>query len=132
MYLSITGNLNAQDRNNFLLGVQMDVIKTDIDGFAEKSQVAVTGNYFFAPKFSGTVGLEFWSARQTFLVLGARFYPVDPIFIKFRGLIADHGDVTLGMGYRRGLGGNFQFEGGMDYFFNSNHLGIRCGLAYLF
>ena len=51
MYLSITGNLNAQDRNNFLLGVQMDVIKTDIDGFAEKSQVAVTGNYFFAPKF---------------------------------------------------------------------------------
>ena len=73
-----------------------------------------------------------WSNRETFFVLGGRFYPVDPVFIKMKGLIGDDSDVTLGMGYQRGIGGNFTFEGGMDYYFDPGELGIRLGLAYLF
>ena len=122
----------AQGKGNFLLGVGMDLYRTDNSGFAERSQIGLEGNYFFASKFSGTVGLDFWSSRETFFVLGARFYPIDPVFIKMKGLIGDDSDVTLGMGYQRGIGGNFNFEGGMDFYFDPGELGIRLGLSYLF
>ena len=122
----------AQGKGNFLLGVGMDLYRTDNSGFAERSQIGLEGNYFFASKFSGTVGLDFWSSRETFFVLGARFYPIDPVFIKMKGLIGDDSDVTLGMGYQRGIGGNFNFEGGMDFYFDPGELGIRLWLSYLF
>lgn len=123
---------HAQGKGNFLLGVGMDLYRTDNSGFADRSQIGLEGNYFFASKFSGTVGLDFWSGRETFFVLGARFYPIDPVFIKMKGLIGDDSDVTLGMGYQRGIGGNFNFEGGMDFYFDPGELGIRLGLSYLF
>lgn len=123
---------NAQSKSNFQLGLGMDLFKTDNNGFAEKSQVGLEGNYFFTSKFSGTLGLDFWSARGTSLILGMRFYPVDPVFIKFRGYVGIYDDVTLGMGYSKSLGSNFSFEGGMDYYFQPRDLGLRFGLAYLF
>ena len=122
----------AQSKGNFLLGVGMDLYRTDNSGFAERSQIGLEGNYFFTSKFSGTIGLDFWSGRETFFVLGGRFYPIDPVFIKMKGLIGGNRDVTLGMGYQRGIGGNFSFEGGMDFYFDPGELGIRLGLAYLF
>ncbi len=122
----------SQEKSSFQLGVGMDLFKTDNNGFAEKSQVGLEGNYFFSQKFSGTLGLDFWSGRGTSAILGLRFYPIDPVFIKFRGYVGIYDDISLGMGYRRGLGGNFQFEGGMDYYFNPGDLGMRIGLAYLF
>ena len=122
----------AQSKGSFLLGLGMDLYRTDNPGFAERSQIGLEGNYFFNSKFSGTFGLDFWSDRQTLVVFGGRFYPVDPVFIKLRGLIGDDSDVSMGMGYTRGIGGNFSFEGGMDFYFDPGELGIRFGLTYLF
>ncbi|MDN5216238.1 hypothetical protein QQ020_29490 [Fulvivirgaceae bacterium BMA12] len=131
-FLVISQLTQAQSKGSFLLGVGMDLYRTDNTGFAERSQVGLEGNYFFSSQFSGTVGFDFWSGRQTFFVLGGRFYPVDPVFIKLKGLIGDNSDVALGMGYQRGIGGNFNFEGGMDFYFDPGDLGIRLGLSYLF
>lgn len=130
-FISIA-TVSGQSKGSFLLSAGLDLYKTDNSGFAEKTQTTIEGNYFFSPKFTGTLGAEFWSSRRTFFVIGTRFYPVDPIFIKFRALIGNDTDASLGMGYQRNLSGNFSLEGGMDYYFDPGELGIRVGLAYLF
>ncbi len=122
----------AQSKGAIQVSAGFDLYKTDNIGFAEKTQTTIEGNYFFTKNFTGTFGAEFWSARRSFLVLGTRFYPIDPIFIKFRALIGRNTDASLGMGYQRSLSGNFKFEGGMDYYFDPGELGIRVGLAYVF
>ncbi len=125
-------NSFGQSKGAIQISGGFDLYKTDNSGFAEKTQISLEGNYFFTNKFTGTVGAEFWSARRNYFVIGTRFYPVDPIFIKFRALIGNDTDASLGMGYQRNLGGNFKFEGGMDYYFDPGELGLRIGLAYVF
>ena len=122
----------GQDTNSFMLGLGMDLIRTDNPGVFERTQIGLEGNYFFAPKFSGTIGLDFWSSRGTSVILGARFYPIQPVYFKLKGYIGVADDFTLGMGYRKSISSDLDLEGGMDYFFDANQLAIRFGLAYLF
>lgn len=125
-------NALGQGKGAIQLSAALDLFKTNNSGFAERTQTTIEGNYFFNSRISGTLGAEFWSARQTFFVIGTRFYPIDPVFIKLRALLSSYSDISLGMGYQHGISGNFKLEGGMDYYFDQGDLGIRVGLAYLF
>ena len=55
---------NAQSSKSFMLGLGFDLFKTDNDGFAEKSQIGLEGNYFVVSNFAVTAGIDFWSRRS--------------------------------------------------------------------
>lgn len=114
------------------VGIGLDLFKTDFDQIADKTQIGLEVNYFLIRNFALTGGYEMWSQGGNSLVLGARFYPINPIYLRFRGLIKDNSDLSLGAGYVRSLSRNWKIDMGGDYFFNDGELAIRLGFAYLF
>jgi len=59
-----------------------------------------------------------------------RWYPVENIFARFRGLIGEN-EVSLGAGYWRNLDEHWRFEGMADLYFQGD-IAFRVGVAYLF
>lgn len=114
------------------IGVGMDVFKTDFNNIAEKNQIGIEANYFLVRNFALTTGYEMWSAGPNSIVLGGRFYPVNPVFVRFRGLLRDNSDLSLGLGYVNSLTRNWKMDFTGDYYFNEGELGLRIGIAYLF
>ncbi len=127
-------NISAQSGGDFMIGAGMDLYRTDNDGIADKFQIGFEANYFLINQLSFTGGLDFWTGAQDdfFIVLGTRFYPIKPVFIRFRGLIADPAELALGMGYAHRIARNWRLEGAGDYYFNLSDLGIRFSVHYIF
>lgn len=96
----------------------------------KKTQLGFEGNYFLISKFAVTGGYEVWSNSPNHVVLGGRFYPINPVFVRFRGLISNNADVSLGMGYSKGLTNSLRLEIGGDYFANAGDLALRVGLGF--
>jgi hypothetical protein len=119
----------SQQKNDFLVGGAFDLIKTDNEGFVQKAQVGGEFNYFFARRFAATAGLDIWANNTMSFVFGARCYPIEHFFVRTRGLIGKN-DVSIGAGWTKPLGSNFQFEAIGDYYFE-NEFAIRVGLMYL-
>ena len=125
------GFSQAQSTGDWMFGAGLDVFKTDNEELFDKTQLGLEANYFLVRNFALTAGLDIWSQGPTYIVLGTRFYPINPVFIKFRGLIGDEAELALGMGYAKSLNRNWRAEVGGDYFFNQGELAIRVGIAYV-
>lgn len=120
---------HAQIARDFLVGGGFDLIKTDNDGFAEKLQLGLEGNYFITRRFTATGGLEFWTGDQVSLVVGTRWFPSDEAFVRLRGLIGTN-DLSVGAGWTKPLNESLKFEAIGDFYFSVD-FAIRAGLVYV-
>jgi hypothetical protein len=113
-----------------MIGLQADLIKTNNSGYFQRFQTGAEGNYFFTKKFSATGGVEYWSGtRQLSLTTGARWYPIEEAFIRFRGLLGAN-DFAVGGGWSMPVKKNLRFEALGDFYF-AGHITIRAGFTYL-
>jgi hypothetical protein len=129
LMLLIVSSLSSfsQRAQTIMIAAHADLIRSDNDGFFEKARGGIEANYFFSRKFSGTAGVEWWSADRVSMLLGARLRPIDEAFLRIRGLIGE--DFSVGGGFARPIE-NFRIEAMADFYF-SGQLAIRAGLAYV-
>jgi hypothetical protein len=118
----------SQPTRYFLVGANLDLIKSDHDGYFEKWQGGVEVNYFFLKEFSATAGLEIWTREGASAVVGSRWFPVKDAYIRLRGLIGEN-DVSIGGGWAKPMTENLRFESMADFYFKGN-FSIRAGIAY--
>jgi hypothetical protein len=120
----------SQNKNDLIIGLQSDLIKTNNSAYFQRLQTGAEGNYFIDKKFSATGGIEYWSGnRQLSLVTGARWYPIEDAFIRFRGLLGAN-DFAIGGGWSMPVKQNLRFEASSDFYF-AGHITIRAGFTYL-
>jgi hypothetical protein len=125
--------IGYESQAQFLLSAGMDLYKTDNQGFGRKNQIGIEGNYFLTGSFTILGGVEFWSDGPTNqIAIGGRWYIVNPVYIKFRGLLSNSAEVSLGMGHSQPLDRNWRLDLGGDYYYNSKEFAFRLGLGYKF
>jgi hypothetical protein len=129
LFLCVATYSNAQIAGDYLVGVQMDLIKTDNDGVIEKAQIGAETNYFVTRHFTGTIGFEVWTDNDISFILGARWLPSEDGFVRVRGLIGEN-DFSIGGGWVKPLNNNFRFEAIADFYFKVD-FSIRAGIAYV-
>ncbi|MFK7952736.1 MAG: hypothetical protein AB8B73_07790 [Ekhidna sp.] len=93
-----------------------------------KYQLGVEANYFMQSSFALTGGLEFIE-KDVAGSLGMRYYPIDPVFLRMRGILSADSDLALGMGYAIKLNKKWRVETMADYFAVSSNFAIRLGLG---
>jgi hypothetical protein len=120
----------SQQQTDFLIATQMDLIKSDYDGYFQKTQVGLEANYFISEKFTASAGLEFWTRDGVTAAVGTRWYPSRDAFIRARALFGSFGDVSIGGGWAKPMSETLRFESMADFYFAGNY-SIRIGLAYL-
>ena len=132
LLFSLAFSTKAQTSSNIMIGGGLDLIKSDNNGLAEKVQTGLEANYFITRSFSVTGGFEIWSSNNdnNSLVLGLRWYPIQKVFLRFRGLVGQD-DVGLGAGYAHVLNANWMLEGIGDYYIDRGEVGLRLGVAYV-
>jgi hypothetical protein len=118
----------GQQKGDLYLGVNMDLIKSDYEGYFNKGQVSLEGNYFLSPKFTATAGIEAWSKGKSSGVIGARWYPAHEAYIRARAL-AGANLISIGGGWLKPMGEDLQFEAMTD-FYSNGYFSIRAGFAY--
>jgi hypothetical protein len=119
----------AQEAGDFLVGLHMDLIKSDYDSYFEKAQVGLEGSYFISRKFAGTGGIEVWTREGASAVIGMRYFPINDAYIRVRGLIGAN-DLSIGGGWAKPMTEELRFESMADFYFNGTFC-IRAGLAFL-
>lgn len=122
----------SESQAQYLFSVHADAYKTDNRDpveFVDKAQVGIEFNYFLYEQFSITTGVELWTTSTRF-VPGFRFYPINPLFLRFRPLLGREVDYAFGAGYSRKITDNFRLEGMADYYFERSNLAIRFGIGY--
>ena len=119
----------SQIAKDFMLGGGLDLIKSDNNSFLDKAQLGVEANYFITRKFTGTVGIEIWTADDFSFVLGARWFPIDEAFVRVRGLVGEN-DLSIGGGWTKPLNEFWRFEAMGDFYFRGE-FAIRAGVAYV-
>jgi hypothetical protein len=129
--LASTMATSAQSTKDVLLGAAFDLVKTDNQKLFGKTQMGIEGNYFVVRHFAVGVGIEQWTAGPaTSFVMGARWYPTDKLFIRFRGLIGAN-DATAGVGWSHPIKNSFRLEAIGDYYFGSTEFALRVGGAFV-
>ncbi|MBT1705744.1 hypothetical protein [Chryseosolibacter indicus] len=123
-------NCIAQSAKDFIIGTQLDLIKSDYDVYFSKAQAGLEVNYFITEQYTATAGLEIWTDDETSAVVGMRWYPIVDGFIRLRGLIGAN-DVSIGGGWAKPFSETWRVEAITDFYFEGN-FSIRVGLAYLF
>jgi hypothetical protein len=118
----------SQTAKDFIIGMNLDLIKSDNDGYFEKTQVGLEVNYFISRKFTATTGLEVWTRQGASAVIGSRWYPVKDAYVRARGLIGEN-DFSLGAGWAKPLTEVLRFEAMADFYFAGDFC-IRAGIAY--
>jgi len=107
------------------------LIKTDIVQSFDKAQIGIEGNYFVVRHFAVGAGLEYWTAGDRIsFVMGARYYPNDNFFCRFRGLIGAN-EVAVGAGYAHPIKEFLRIEAMGDFYVVNTEFAIRLGLAYV-
>lgn len=127
---SIEG-FGQQAAGSYLLSGAFDLGRTDAPGVIRRYQAAAELNYFHLHSLSFSGGYEFNYNRPNHVSLGARFYPIEPVFIRARGLLGKNSDFALGAGYSYNLSYRFRLEGMLDYYAVSNVAGLRVGIGFL-
>ena len=133
LLVSILGlgfTVGAQSTNDIMIGGGLDFIKTDNREVFDKAQLGVEANYFVVRHFAVTVGAEVWTRQDESFVMGARWYGVENVFVRFRGLIGDN-DVAIGGGYSKPIGENLRLEAMGDFYVEATEFGIRVGVSYI-
>ena len=121
---------HAQIANDFMIGAGADLVKTDNDGLFKKVQAGAEFNYFLHKRFTVTGAFEVWTDDEISFVLGGRWYPIDELFIRTRGLVGVN-DLSVGAGWGKPLGEHFRFEAIGDFYFKGQ-FSIRTGINYVF
>src|SRR5688572_13745842 len=103
-------------RNDFLVGMNFDLIKSDNDGYFEKAQVGLDINYFFSNKVTIATGVEIWTRGKPSAVIGTRWYPTRDAYVRIRGLIGEN-DVSVGAGWAKPVTEVLRFESMADFYF---------------
>lgn len=115
------------------LAAGADVLSNVSSGFFNnipKFRVGLEAQYFLVSSFAITGGLESWTDGPNVLgTVGGRFYPINPVFIRVRGVLANNADFALGGGYAIRLSKNWRLEFMGDYYAVSRGLGVRIGTA---
>jgi hypothetical protein len=112
-----------------MIGGGFDLIKTDASGVFQKAQLGTEFNYFIDRKFTATAGIEVWTYDQSSFVLGGRWYPLDELFVRGRGVVGVN-DLSIGVGWSKPLNENFRFEAIGDFYFKVE-FSVRAGIAYV-
>jgi hypothetical protein len=120
----------SQIAHDIMVGGGADLIKTDIFGFFQKIQIGTEANYFLDRKFTATGGFELWTYQHPSVVIGGRWYPMDELFVRARGLIGVN-DLSIGVGWTKPLTENLRFEAIGDFYFQID-FSVRAGVAYVF
>jgi len=119
----------SQSKVDLILGIHVDLVKTSNSVHFQRFQTRAEGHYFLHKKFSATGGIEYWSGnRQLSLTTGARWYPMEDAFIRFRGLLGAN-DFAVGGGWSMPVKENLRFEALSDFYF-AGHITIRVGFTY--
>jgi hypothetical protein len=122
---------SAQSTKDVLLGAAFDLVKTDNQKLFGKAQFGIEGNYFVVRHFAVGAGVEQWTAGPTTsFVMGARWYPTDKLFVRFRGLIGAN-DATAGVGWSQPFKNSFRLEAMGDFYFGSTEFALRVGGAFV-
>ncbi|MGJ3234301.1 hypothetical protein [Marivirga sp.] len=124
MSLLAISELKAQWR----LAAGIDVLSTPFFENIPKYRFGAEAQYFMANRFALTGGLEFIE-KDLGGSAGFRFYPINPVFLRMRGILKENSDLALGMGYAIGLNNNWRLETMADYFAVSGGFAMRVGLA---
>jgi hypothetical protein len=119
----------AQISKDIMVGGAFDLIKTDNNGFLKKAQFGVEGNYFLTRKFTASAGFDYWTGDNFSLVLGGRWYPVENVFVRARGLIGEN-DFAIGGGWAKPINESWRFEAMGDFYFRVN-FAVRVGAVYV-
>lgn len=120
----------SQQKGDILVGAHLDLIKTNNSAYFQRFQIGTEGNWFFHKRFTASGGVEYWSEnRQPSVVAGARWYPVEEAFIRFRGLLGAN-DFAVGGGWSMPVRDKIRFEALSDFYF-AGHITIRAGFTYL-
>ena len=117
----------------YLFNFGLDLYKTDNRKpvkFLNKAQFSAEANYFLIRQLSLTLGVEAQTSDGVFFIPGARFYPVDPFFLRFRPLLGKDVDYAVGFGYGRQLTGPWRLEVMTDYYVEDSDLALRVGVGY--
>lgn len=120
---------NAQSQGDILIGIHLDLIKSDYDDYFQKAQAGIEGHYFFSEKFAVTGGIEVWTREGTSAVAGIRWYPIRDAYIRARALLGEN-DLSLGGGWAKPITEELRFETMADFYFEGN-FAIRAGFAFL-
>lgn len=120
----------AQSSNDFMVSGGLDLIKTDFNNPFEKAQIGLEANYFVVRNFSAGAGVEIWTDQKSSFIMGARWYPMDHVFVRFRGLIGAN-DAAVGGGWAKPLNENWRFEAIGDFFFGRTEFAVRAGVSYI-
>ena len=120
-----------QAAGSYLLSGGMDLTRTDAPGVIRRYQLGAELNYFYLHSLSFFGGYEINYDRPNHVTLGSRFYPIEPLFVRVRGLVGKESDVALGAGYSHNLTYRLRLEGMLDYYAVSNVFGLRVGIGFL-
>lgn len=120
----------AQSNNDIMIGGSLDLIKTDYSNFLDKAQIGLEANYFVVRHFAASGGVELWTNQKSSFMMGMRWYPVDHVFVRARGLIGAN-DVSLGGGWVKPINDTWRFEAIGDFYIADTEFAIRAGLSYV-
>lgn len=127
----IAPSVLAQSSKDFTFGYQLDIVKSDYNGYFERVQTGLEASYFLSKKFSLTAGAEYWSERNQFSgVVGGRWFPVPEAFVRARGFFGAN-DISIGGGWVKPLKEHLRFEAIGDIYFGGQ-IAIRAGISYTF
>lgn len=130
-FILIAVYTNAQSTKDILLGGGFDLVKTDNNKLFSKAQFGIEGNYFIQRRFTVGLGIEHWTVNSTTsFVMGARWYPADKLFVRFRGLIGAN-DASAGVGWSQPFKNSFRLEAMGDFYFGSTEFALRIGGAWV-
>jgi hypothetical protein len=130
LFVFISFQVHSQYNDGVLIGSNLDLIKSDHDGYFEKVQVGLEANYFLSDKVSATGGIEVWSRDGASAVMGARWYPIQDAFIRARGMIGKNDDFSIGGGWAKPMSETLRFESMADFYFEGT-FSIRAGIAVI-
>ncbi|WP_200975326.1 hypothetical protein [Echinicola sp. 20G] len=120
-----------QAEGSYLVSGAFDLARTDAPGVIRRYQIGLETNYFHWYNISFSGGYEFNYNRPNQVTLGGRYYPLEPAFIRMRGLIGKDSDLAFGAGYTLNLSYRVRLEGMVDYYAVSNVAGLRAGISFL-
>ena len=124
--------LSRAQTGSFMTTGAFDLVKSDIINPVSKVQAGVDVNYFVARTFSVSGGIEIWTdpRNNSSLALGVRWYPLEPVFLRFRGLVGEN-EFGAGAGVVRRMDRTWRLEAMIDYFINESEIALRLGVAYV-
>lgn len=124
IFVAVSHKANSQLR----LAGGINLLTTPFFENVPKYRMGAELNYFVQSAFAVTGGVEFIE-KDIAGQLGMRYYPIDPVFLRARGILSGNSDFALGMGYAVGINNKLVFETMADYFAVSSNFAIRIGLG---